>query len=328
MSYVLGVDAGNTKTIALVARLDGAIVGAARGGCGDIYAADSAVAALATVENAIANALKEAGIRPEDLVAGGFSMAGADWPEDFEFLRMEMEHRCFGARVIVVNDAVGALRAGSPDGTGVAIVCGTFAATAARSPDGRVWHHSWWQQSGGGRELGTRALQAVYRAELGIDSRTALTERVLDFFGQRSVVDMLHMLTARDAKRIVDVGKLARVLLDTAEDGDVTAIRIVQEHGAILGDYALAAARRVGTERSPLTLVLAGGVFRHPSCMHIDSIVARVRERSPQARAIRSRFEPSVGALFLALELAGATLDEYLLDTLVDSLPPVVLFAT
>src|SRR2546426_11971918 len=37
MHYVLGVDGGNTKTIALVASLDGAILGAGRGGCGDIY---------------------------------------------------------------------------------------------------------------------------------------------------------------------------------------------------------------------------------------------------------------------------------------------------
>ena len=37
MPYVLAVDGGNTKTIAMVATADGAILGAAHGGCGDIY---------------------------------------------------------------------------------------------------------------------------------------------------------------------------------------------------------------------------------------------------------------------------------------------------
>ncbi len=37
MQCVLAVDGGNTKTIALVAALDGTILGAGRGGCGDIY---------------------------------------------------------------------------------------------------------------------------------------------------------------------------------------------------------------------------------------------------------------------------------------------------
>ena len=32
MSYVLGVDGGNSKTVALIARCDGTIVGAGRGG--------------------------------------------------------------------------------------------------------------------------------------------------------------------------------------------------------------------------------------------------------------------------------------------------------
>jgi len=38
---VLGVDAGNTKTIALVARDNGEILGYGRSGCGDIYGATS-----------------------------------------------------------------------------------------------------------------------------------------------------------------------------------------------------------------------------------------------------------------------------------------------
>src|SRR5436305_11603111 len=37
MQCVLAVDGGNTKTIAIVATLAGTILGAGRGGCGDIY---------------------------------------------------------------------------------------------------------------------------------------------------------------------------------------------------------------------------------------------------------------------------------------------------
>jgi N-acetylglucosamine kinase-like BadF-type ATPase len=37
MHAVLAVDGGNTKTIALVAALDGTILGAGHGGCSDIY---------------------------------------------------------------------------------------------------------------------------------------------------------------------------------------------------------------------------------------------------------------------------------------------------
>ena len=37
MQYILGVDGGNTKTIAIVADLDGTILGTGREGCGDDF---------------------------------------------------------------------------------------------------------------------------------------------------------------------------------------------------------------------------------------------------------------------------------------------------
>jgi len=338
VTYVLGVDAGNTKTIALVAGRDGSIVGAGRGGCGDIYdttrvygdrsPAAAAAAALACVEDAVMAALRGAGIAPSDLEAGAFNMAGADWPEDYSFLQAAMERRGFGRRVVVVHDSIGALRAGSPDGTGVAVACGTGAATGARAPDGRVWHTSFWQEWQGGHELGKKTLRAVYRAELGIDPPTTLTRRVLDFYGQRGVEDVLRLFTVREGAPPRDVYRLAPLLMDEARRGDSAARRIVREQGAGLGDYALAAARRVGIEGTPFTLVLTGGVLREPSSLLMEAIVDRVHTTSPDARPVQSRCEPAVGALLLALEAADITIDEPLLATLTATLPPPALFAT
>lgn len=328
MSYVLGVDGGNTKTIALLARLDGRIAGAGRGGCGDIYGGVSAGLALDSIEEAVIGALRQAGARAEAIAAAVFSLAGADWPEDFDFIRSEMRQRGFGDKVVVINDAVGALRAGSPDGTGVVVVCGTGAAIGARSASRAVWHTSFWQEPQGSRQLGDKTLRAVYRAELGIDPPTALTGRVLQFFGQPSVEDVLHLFTARLGKRPSNVGGLARVVMDEAERGDATARKIVQEHGTALGDYALAAARRVGIEGTPFILVLVGGVLRHPAPLLAAALVARVRTTSPEARVVNSRFEPAVGALFLALEAAGVAVDDQLIARMIPTLPPPSLFET
>src|SRR5947199_47 len=82
--------------------------------------------------------------------------------------------------ILVQNEAVGVLHAGSSDNTGVSVVCGTGAVTGARAPDGRTWHSSMWQdQVQGGAQLGQKTLNAVYRAELGIELPTTLTQRVL-----------------------------------------------------------------------------------------------------------------------------------------------------
>ncbi len=330
MSYVLGVDGGNTKTIALVATLDGMIVGRARSGCGDMYYRGADLA-LANVDAAVRAALAPAGLRPEDLLVGAFSLASADWPEDFAYLESALRERGFGKTISVVNDAMGALRAGSRDGTGVSVVCGTGAGTGARSARGDTWHTSFWQEAGGAVSLGDKALRAVYRADLGIAPATAITDLVLEHTGHASVEHLLHALTARQRDRTrdaVSIGGLARVLLDAAAAGDETSIRIVHAHGVSLGEYALAAARRVGIEREPFQLVLAGGVLRHPTRELIDAIVSHVREGAADVRPVNSRFEPAVGAVFLALEAAGVAIDDDLISRLVPTLPEPSLYST
>jgi N-acetylglucosamine kinase-like BadF-type ATPase len=332
VTYVLGVDAGNTKTVALVARRDGTVAGAGRAGCGDIYGLvyhdTKGEEALANVVVAVTEALRVAGIGPEHLAAGGFNMAGADWPEDYAFLRARMEEYGFGQAVVVVNDAMGALRAGSPDGRGVVVVCGSGIAIGGRASDGRVWHGSFWLEGGGSQRLGQQALRAVYHAALGLDAPTALTARVLEIYERETPAEVLQLFTARLGTPPRDVGNVAAALLDEAERGDAAACRIVRENGALCGDYAVVAARRVGIERDRFPLVLTGGVLRHPSPLLGDAITVRVRAACPGAYPVYSGFEPVVGALLMALEAAGVAPDAPLRDRLAATLPPSSLFRT
>src|SRR5271166_1145419 len=125
MYCVLAVDGGNTKTIALVAGLDGAILGVGRGGCSDIYNAvaedgktDPEVIALSNLERAVSHALRSAGIDPGDLLVSVFNMAGADWPEDIAFWHQKMSERGLGKTVVAQNDALGILYVASSDACG------------------------------------------------------------------------------------------------------------------------------------------------------------------------------------------------------------------
>src|SRR5947209_9813181 len=141
---LLGVDGGNTKTLALIARQDGTIVGSGRAGCGDVYGAASEEEAVASIEDAACSALVSARASSAALQAAAFSLAGADWPEDIDFLREAMRSRGLGSDPVVVNDALGALRAGSGDGTGIAVNCGTGLAVGGCNASGAVWHGSFW----------------------------------------------------------------------------------------------------------------------------------------------------------------------------------------
>ena len=127
----LGVDGGNTKTIALVCGADGRIAGHARTGCSDVYAVADADA-VAEIVRAATAAIEAAG--GGELACAYYSLAGADWPVDIAFYEDELSRRIPAGRTVVVNDAIGAIRCGPEDGVGCSLVCGTGTALGARAP--------------------------------------------------------------------------------------------------------------------------------------------------------------------------------------------------
>jgi N-acetylglucosamine kinase-like BadF-type ATPase len=338
MEYVLGVDGGNTKTIALLAHTDGTIVGAGRGGCGDIYGVGGAEGAFQSIGAAVSGAWQCAGgralplravsLRAASLRAAAFSLAGADWPEDFVYLRSELAERGIAPQAVVVNDAIGALRAGSRDGTGVSVAVGTGTAIGACNTGGRVWHVSFWlREAHGTGELSHNLLRLLTRAELGIDPPTPLAKLMCEALGESSVEDLLHRVTRRIGAD--NSGRLlVPVLMSACDSGDATALQLVRDFGHKLGDYVLAAARKVGLVGCDFDMVLTGGVLRGNSQCLIDVITEHVRASAPGARPVRARFEPAVGALLIALESAGVPIDDRLLANLTQTLPSPALFET
>ena len=321
---LLGVDGGNTKTIALVARPDGTVVGAGRvTECADPYAVglEQATRVIVTAAD-----VARAQVGTPDVGCSAFSLAGADWPEDVDDLTRALHPRW--PEALVVNDGIGALRAAVPEGPGVVVALGTGAATSARGTDGRTWHSSFWQEPQGARELGVLALQAVYRAELGIDEPTALTERVLERVGEETVEAVLHRATRRGPARWREPAVLAGLVLDAAEAGDPAARGIVQQQGLSLGRTALAAARKVGIEGLAFPVALCGGVLRHPGSLLAQVLIDTVRSGAPHAWPLRPPLEPAAGALLLAFDRAGITVRGEVGERLFASLPPEALFDT
>jgi hypothetical protein len=71
----------------------------------------------------------------------------------------------------------------------------------------------------------------------------------------------------------------------------------------------------------PFTLVLTGGVLRHPSPLLREALVERVNEAASGVHAIQSRFESATGALLLALDSMNILTDATLLEHLESTLP-------
>jgi N-acetylglucosamine kinase-like BadF-type ATPase len=302
---LLGVDGGNTKTHALVTDGEGNVLGTGDGGTADIHNS-TPDAALNEIAAACRAALGGAGATAADLAASGFSLAGADYPEDFELLRTGLRERLgLAADPVVVNDAVGALRCGTDDSVGVAAVLGTYCAVAGRNAAGDLFHFGFWPDSAGASMLGSEALTAIWRHMLDLGPSTSLIGRALERWGCADVGELLYEFTRLGGHPPSEPGRFADAVLDEAEAGDVVAREIVQTTGRRLGDYARVCAARTGQLGSPFPLVLTGGVMRHPSPL----LRAAIHERVPDGVAVYPDVEPVVGALLLAADGIGVRPD-------------------
>jgi N-acetylglucosamine kinase-like BadF-type ATPase len=306
VTWVLGVDGGNTKTLAAVADGSGVTHGTGRGACADIYNAPTPERGIDAIEAAAREALARAGIAAAQIDAATFSLAGADWPEDFALFERSLRERLgLPAPPQIVNDALGALRGGSPDWTGISIVSGTYNAIGARHPDGRAFHLGFWPDGAGSRHLARAGLRAIYNHALGIAPPTMLTEQALALFGASDAFDLLHRFTRRGGLPEPESDRLTPVLLDAADEGDAVAREIVTETGAVLGRQGRACADQVGLPLPGARVALSGGVFGHPSARLADATMAEL----PGAIAVHDPAPPIAGALLLALDRLGIDVD-------------------
>lgn len=299
----LGVDGGDTKTVALVAAADGTVLGAARGVGSDIYAYADPADALAVLHDVVDRALAQAGATSDAVRHAVFCLAGADWPEDITLLENGLRPVVPRAEVEILHDSQGHLWAGHPDGQGIAIAFGTCLAVGSRNADGRSWSSTNWLELSGSTGLGHDAVQAAFQAHLGFGAPTVLATTLPPAFGVQGVHELSHLLTNRNTLgrshvRMADLGPL---VLDAAADGDAVASAIVDRHVQRLATYVKASADLVGLA-PPYHVSLGGGPTRHEDQAVLHRLRAAV---DPTTTVTLCRREPAVGALVKALGGAG-----------------------
>jgi N-acetylglucosamine kinase-like BadF-type ATPase len=322
----LAVDAGNSKTVALVTDAEGTVLGRGRGGNGDIYGAASVPEAIEAVFGAVDAALTDAAIRPGDVASAAFRIAGVDYPEDAEFWDGHVRERLGDmGRWSVKNDAFASLRLVDGSGVAVSIAVGTGPAVAARAKDGReecsgffVFDHL------GGSGLGNAALKAVCQAWMGIGPATALTEELCTLYGVADGWELRHVFTRRfGARPATDLWRAARLVLAAADGGDSVARDIVDTQAEAFARYAQWCATRVGVDLASgeLPVLLNGSVAtsEHPAMRH--ALTAELGRIAPAARVVVADASPLSGVVLDALAEGGTVIGPDLLTRVRDAHP-------
>lgn len=319
--YVLGLDGGASKTHAVVVNEMGQVLGFGQAGASNhqVYGLQPA---LREVQRAVKSALDGAGLLPSDIELGCFCLAGADLPEDYIMLQEAVQALNVARSNVIKNDTIAALRSGTTRSWGVVVICGTGFNAAGRSPDGQEIvlpglgpiSGDW----GGGGTLSEEMIRAIMRAWDGRGKPTLLTDLVLRALAVDSVEKLLAMLYHEevDSQHLLD---LVPFLFEAAEAGDQVAQELIIRMGTEVAITANALIRRLSLTEEDVEVVLGGSVFKGRGDLMLNTITRLVHEESPKARIVRPHHEPVVGAVLLALEAAGAVIDEALYQSLEDT---------
>ncbi len=298
LMYVLGIDAGGTKTQCLLADAAGNIVGDARGQGANLHVAGETGVA-ATLQYVVARTIGDRAIQPAAICIG---MAGVDREDEERAVETIAHSICPGARVLVVNDALIALVAGVHDAPGIVIIAGTGSITYGRNSAGEAARAGGWGHmvgdEGSGYWIGREAVTAVMRASDGRGPATKLTPEILTHFGVVDASRLPRIVYDLDTPR-VSVAALGPIVQRVAEGGDAVALRILDRAAEELVIAARSVAARLEMRGDAFTFYLTGGAFQVVPWL-VDELGRRLVEVAPRSRVELLADEPAAGAVWLA----------------------------
>lgn len=303
--YVLGIDAGGTKTVAYLADADGRIIGEGRGGGANLQA-HGELEVEKVLHAVLEQAIGDRAVVPAAVCVG---IAGVDRDDDDRLVRDIMRRLGFRTNTLIVNDALVALTAGTNGEPGVVVIAGTGSIAYGVNHDGSAARAGGWGHvlgdEGSGYWIGREALMAVVRQADGRGPSTQLTPLVLEHFKLTRVDGLVREVYDQHTRRRA-IHALGEVVDEARRDGDVVAAEILRAASTELARAARSVIERLQMRGVAFKGVLAGSMFRVIPWL-ADDLVGRLAEVAPRAVVSRLTGEPAVGAVHLALSAARGT---------------------
>lgn len=291
----LGVDGGQSGTVALIADEDGRILGRGSGGpCNHVSASEAKAKFVRVVRECVGVAVHQAGLGDAvNFEAACFGMSGG--PEDKEGLLRELIQ---SKQWLVTNDAVIALSGALAGEPGVITIAGTGSIALARSKDGQVRRAGGWGyvygDEGGAFDIVREAVRAGLRAEEGWGPATRLRDVLMEQSGCGDMNSVVHLFYTPEWPRS-RVATLARYVDEAGAEGDQIAAQILAGAAQDLATVALAVRREL------VNCSYVGGVFQSAAVLERYRALLELSG----CRVVAPSLGPAAGALVEAYSLVG-----------------------
>lgn len=312
MPFILGVDGGATKTMAIIGDHTGLILGAGLTGPTN-YQLTGLDVAMNNLDDAVRMAASQAGIDVGQISFGVFGLAGADFPVDFQNLTGGIKRLYPAMKFEITNDTWVGFRSGTDQDYGGVVISGTGANYAAAAPDGRKvtgrgMGYEWGGEGGAGSLIRT-AMHFAFRSNDGTGPKTALEEVVLSTLDFPSYDDLslyMYEVHGKFSRIYMKAATIVPAIFELASSGDPVCADILIESGKAMGEIIGGMIKTLGSWQVPQDIVMVGSVFtKGANPLLVDSFTMSCHRFVPFARFKMPELEPAGGAYIMGLERAG-----------------------
>jgi N-acetylglucosamine kinase len=301
MPHVIGIDAGGTKTVGLLADEQGRVLAEARGGGANLQTHGEL-----EVEKVLDGILESLEPTRRNVAAVCLGIAGVDRPQDEQVIRSILRRLGHRETARVVNDAAIALAAGAKDRIGIVVLAGTGSIAYGCDRGGRTVRAGGYgfllADEGSAYWYGHQALRLAVRAADGRGPETLLRPLLFEALEVETVRDLVPRVYERGLPKH-RIAALAGTVQRAADAGDALAGELIQQGARELALAARAVARQLDFGGEPFAVVVAGGAFK--ACPGMLEPLGR-ELALPGARLSPLQAEPATGAVALALDLVRA----------------------
>jgi N-acetylglucosamine kinase-like BadF-type ATPase len=298
----LGIDGGGTKTNAAIMNAAKEVL--AEGEAGPSNPLRIGVeTAVANIIKAIEDACDRGGLIASDISVATLGLAGVRRKDIRERVRDSFSKKLNIQNTTVVTDAEIALFGTTLGKPGLVVIAGTGSICLGRNEKGETAISGGWGplagDEGGGAGIAQTALHTIAKASDGRGRPTALTDRAAEYFrasGPENLIVAIYSPQIDNSR----IAGFARLVVETALEGDAVAREILRDAGEELGIAACAVIRKLDLAKRKIPIGCVGSVFKAGKLL-AEPMLRVIRKSAPHAYLTEPLLQPSHAAAIMAL---------------------------
>ena len=315
--YVIGVDGGGTKTDVILVSHEGSIIGRILGSSTNYQAVGGEKLKL-KITSLIKKLLNETNVRENEISHLYLGLAGAGRKSDQDTIKKCFDDTDFKGKITVESDTRIAMAGAFGNRPGIILIAGTGDICFGMNADGEFFRSGGWGyllgDEGSGYHIGHEAINAALKDYDGRGEPTSLRRLLETKYQLKSIDEIIPLVYQSKIDRAAIAG-LAPMVYEEVKKGDSVAQQIIKEIGAELRKLIKSVKQNLNFKDKRVKVALIGSIFKQKE-MLIHEIRNELHEIVTDIELTEPEFEPSLGAVLLALIKSGITIDDHILCNL------------